>query len=479
MCQLSMLAIAQFEQNFKPSPFLDTIPGTVAADLAEKLRVDKLSCTDPDRQVNTFLKSLYDKRHEYLVKSINDDLFIMDGDLASYVQSIANEIYAANPQLSRPVQVVVVRSETPNAMSFGEGTIGITLGLLSRLETDAQVAFVLCHEIAHFQAVHSDQHLRELARLNYDKDLKKKIDDVRRTTYNQYSRLKEIFKGMGFSITHHSRGYEFEADSLGLIYLRNTSFNPDAAIRVMEILDSVDVAANEKPVDFKRYFDFKKYPFKEHWVAYTKSDTWHASFKIEDSLKTHPDCDRRITALQRQGKRYAEKNGKDFISGNGIRHYRISSLFELVESLDHFKEYGRSLYAALQLTQQFPENTYLHAMIGRGLFKLYAAQKIHEFGKVTELPDPRFSESYDRYLTFIHKLRLGELAALSYHYITVAPEKDFEDEEMIYSLWLVSSLPGSEMDQQKVGDDYLSMFPDGRYKKDITNDKNLNNKNRK
>jgi hypothetical protein len=462
LCLPALAGFAQFDQNYKPLPFLDTIPTEVAATLKEKLRLNKEACKEPKSQVNAFLKSLYDKQHEYLVKSINDDLFIIEGPIVDYLQSILNEIYSSNPDLPRQTQVVVIRSVIPNAMSFGEGTLGITLGLLSKLETDAQVAFVLCHEMAHFHADHSGKQFRNFARLNYDKDVKKKIDEVRKSEYNRYSRLKEIFKGVNFSITHHSRGKEFEADSIGFSYFIKTSFNPTGAMGVMNILDSVDFNRDERPIDFKKYFNFKPYPFKPTWAAYAKSTTWHVSHETVDSLRTHPQCKKRMAALDRQWSRVNRPTGKDFVA-NGIQFFGPMSHFEAVESLHHFKEYGKSVFVALQLLEKYPNNIYLQAMVGRGLYQLYMAQKNHEFGKVAELPDPVFSDSYDRYLTFIHKLRLIELSALSYYYVTYCPERNFEDEEFIYTLWLVSNVGESKVDPGKVQEEYLGKFPEGKF----------------
>ncbi len=278
------------------------------------------------------------------------------------------------------MKVVAVRSEVPNAMSFGEGTIGITLGLLAKLKTDAQVAFVLVTRW-HILASHSDQHLRTLARLNYDKELKKKIDAARKSEYNQYSEMKEIFTGMGFSITQHSREHEHEADSLGFTYLMNSSFNPEAALSVMAVLDSVDFHADEKAIDFRKYFDFKSYPFKPSWTVYSKSTTWHASHETADSLKTHPDCKRRMAALDRQWSRMNRRSGKDNL-GDGFQQVRTMSQFELVESLYHFKNYGKCLFTALQLLNTYPPISTCNYG-GKKLVSLAQPAKNHEFGKAT------------------------------------------------------------------------------------------------
>ncbi len=463
LCLQASALVGQFENNYTTSPITDTIPVNIAKELKEKLEQDKLTVSGSSSQVNSFLKSLYEKRYEYLIKNFNDDLFIIDNEFTLYLQSILDEIYKSNPGL-RETKAYVLRSTVPNAVSFGDGTIGFTLGLLARMETDAQVAFVLCHEIAHFNKEHSRQDLETLARLNYDKDLKKKIDAARRSEYDRYTKLKEIFKGLGFSITHHTRGHEYEADSQGFVYFSNTRFNPRAPIRVMEILDSVDVPRFDYTIDFKKHFDFKSYSFKTSWLDYTKSSTWHASPEDEDSLKTHPDCQKRIVALELQMKSLAgDTVGDDSMDQRGIYYFTTKSEFEMVESDFHFKRYGKALFRALMLAHQYPDNIYLQAMISKCLHKLYIYQRNHELGKVIELPDPRFPDNYDRFLTFVHKLRLGELASITYHYTTTRPVSSFEDEEFLYALWLCSTLEVSKLAPDKVREEYAAKFPGGKY----------------
>jgi hypothetical protein len=468
LCLHTFSVLGQFTKNYTPSPVLDTIPVEISDELKQKLEREKAAVEDPKSQAGAFLKSLYEKRYEYLVKNFNDDLFIIDTEFTPYLQSILEEIYRANPQLPRETKVYALRSSVPNAVSFGDGTLGFTLGLLSRMETDAEVAFVLCHEIAHYYKEHSKQDLKELARLNYDKDLKKKIDAARKSDYDRYTRLKEVFKGLGFSITHHSRGHEYEADLEGFVYFSNTRFNPKAAIRLMEILDSVDVPKFQYSINFKKQFDSKAYPFKPAWIEYTKSTTWHAPAEEEDSLRTHPDCQKRIIALQLQLQSLAgDTLGDDNMPSSRLQYLRTKSDFELVATELHFREYGKALFRALLLAEQYPDNIYLQATIARCLHTLYTYQRNHALGKVLPLPDPRFPDNYDRFLTFVHKLRLGEIASIAYHYTITRPEASFNDEEFIYALWLCSRLEISKMDPDKVKEEYAAKFPRGKYLKQM------------
>lgn len=462
LCFASFAGSGQIEKNYFPAPVLDTLPPDMARALKLKLEKDKARIEEPTRQANAFLKSLYEKRYEYLIKTVNDDFFVVDSEFTPFLQSVLDKIYNANPQLPRETQVYAMRSSVPNALSFGDGTLGFTLSLLARMENEDQVAFVLCHEIAHYHREHSATHLKELTQFTYDKDLKQKMDDLKRSEYGRYTKLTEIFKWMGLSLTRHSRVHEFEADSVGLAYLSATGYDLRQASRVMEILDSASVPMNTQQVDFKKHFDFKYYPLKTSWLKYEKSSTWHVTAIENDSMQAHPDCKRRAVALDRQRRRF-EDTQNSASAADGASSFRVKSQFELVHSEYHFKRYGRALFRALLLTDQYPDNIYLQAIIGKCLYKLFVYQRNHELGKVLELPDPRFGENYDRFLTFMHRLRLTERSSLAYQYMSTRPALSFEDEEFLYALWLCSTLEVSKLDPDKVKAEYTEKFPGGKY----------------
>lgn len=455
------ISVAQFNDDYTPLSIQDTIPVSVYKDLKLKAEQAKVKVNEPKSSVNSYMKSLYDKRFEFLVEYFNRDYFITDAPITSYLQGVLEEIYRANPQLSDHATVYVFRSDVPNAVSFGDGTIGFTLGLLARLESEAQLAFVLCHELAHYHSRRSDNSIREMARLNYDKDLQKKIREIKGNSYEQYSKFRELFESLGFSMNQHSRVHEFEADSIGLTYFQRTEYSLEAPLRTMEILDSVDVSVYKNIIDFRKFFDTPDFPFKPSWERYTKSTTWHSSKEKADSLQTHPGCLKRKAALIRQIERIGIPVSRDVYN---VEKWRIQSEFEQISTNYHFKQYGKSLFQAMMMTDRYPDNAYLHAMIGENLYQLFKMQKNHELGKSLELPDPRFEENYDRFLTFIHELRLQEMASLSYYYLINGKEKFFSTGEYIYALWLTSHLSISKLDPDKVKEDYIQRFPSGRYK---------------
>ena len=81
---------------------------------------------------------------------------ILFGDqLTNYVNDIAKNILV-NFDFNRKseIEFFVVKSPYVNAFTTNGGKIFVSTALISQLETEAQLAFILAHEIAHFEKGH-------------------------------------------------------------------------------------------------------------------------------------------------------------------------------------------------------------------------------------------------------------------------------------------------------------------------------------
>jgi hypothetical protein len=156
-------------------------------------------------------------------------------------------------------------------------------------------------------------------------------------------------------------------------------------------------------------------------------------------------------------------NAQAHSSETKAAYFQTRSNFEIVESTFHFKQFGKALFLSLILVERYPNNIYLHTTISKCLYQLYRYQKNHQLGTVLALPDPRFDENYDRVLTFLHTLRLMEIASLSYYYPLTKKELCGNDEEFLYAWWLSSQSEISQESPDKIKLKYKSMFPSGKY----------------
>jgi Zn-dependent protease with chaperone function len=475
LCLWCLTAMGQFDSNYTPIRVLDTIPQAIHDSLTRKLSKNK--SIDRSAQVRKLVNKLTADRNEKIIKLYNDGYFMTEGEIAGYLNSILEVIQTANPEIPRDIHLFPYRSEEPNALSFGEGTIGVMLGLLSRLEREEDLAFVICHEIAHYTHDHVNKGILEYARINYDKAVAQQIQQIKVNEYQRYSNLKKLLDNLGLTISRHSRVHEFEADSIGYLYYRNTPYANRSPVRLLEVLDSVDIPEDRQALDLKDYFNFQDYPFKQNWLAYMRSNIQYkkpgsSEFGDSDTTHTHPDCKRRILAIKRiEQKLGSPPSVLSNLDQSLHTRVRAISAFEVVKSTYDFKKYGLSLFKILQLQKKYPKNIYLQAMCGRTLYYLYLSQKNHQFGKHVQLQNPFNEENYDRFLSFLHSLRLGELGALSYYSVTTQPERFFGDEEFLYTFWLVSDLPLSKFSRVSIRDAYLKEYPYGTHVQSVRKEK--------
>jgi hypothetical protein len=414
---------------------------------------------------------LYESRFKDVKQSVEKRYFIFDKKVTTYFDHILQTILKANPQIPlQDIHLFIARYTFPNAMSLGDGTVILNIGLLRRLENESQVAFVICHEIAHFLLDHTNQNIQKRIETAHSKDFQKEVRQINNSEYNQRSRALELLKNITYDHRKHSRTHELEADSLGLVYLKNTGYSLGEAISCLEILDTIDQEKYDTIPDFKQVFDHPQYPFKDSWLAsedsgfeYQKDlpEQWE-----EDSLKTHPDCQERIAIL----KPFVAKreNSNPFLQDKKMFEDLVKIFdFETVEADYFFEDYGNCLYKLLLLLRQYPQNAYLQGVLGRCMYAMYEAQQKHELNKYVALQSPHQAVSYRKVLDFIHHLRLSEIANLTYYYMQKNEEVFKNHEDYLFALAMSKKIMSKTDEFNAYKSLYIKQFPKGRYKQQI------------
>jgi predicted Zn-dependent protease len=126
--------------------------------------------------------------------------------------------------------------ETINAFALPGGQVFITKALYDRLETEGQLAGVMSHEIAHVVARHSAEHIAK-AELTQGLTGAAVIaaSDPENPQSGQYAAQMAILIGQLVNMKY-GRDDELESDRLGVEYMTEAGYNPNAMVRVMEIL---------------------------------------------------------------------------------------------------------------------------------------------------------------------------------------------------------------------------------------------------
>lgn len=459
VCSLGWCS-AQSASDFSPSPYLDTITPGIYHLINGRYKTE---VTNLPSKYRTQVKDNYKKMFELTINQFNTDRMMMKSDLTDYLSSIVERVALANGLSPKDINIFAYRSETPNAACYGNGVLAMMIGLLARLETEDQVAMIVCHELAHLVSKDNLRGIQNDVALMNDKNTRRSLGAAQKSEYNRYTKTASILDQLDMGFRRHSRQHESAADSLGLVMYLKAGYDPGSVLKAFEILRQADQDPYET-LDFPKFLSDNGINAEPAWLEYTNADRWHKDRRIPDSLSTHPDITERTIGLSR----HLEKLGYTTETLNESKElnnnvYRTRAQFEIVDAEFHFKAYGRALYHSIQLSKRYPKNAWLSAMTGRCLYEIYTRQKNHTLGKSLDQPYATYSDSYNKLLTFLHKLRLSEMENVTYSYMVSQPEPFYANEHFIYSLWLVSSFKVSKLDPDKLRDDYNGLFPNGNY----------------
>ncbi len=414
------------------------------------------------------LTSIYTYRYENIKYKYEGSHFYTDTAVTSYFQNILNTILKANPQLPTDVRLLISRYPWANAVCYGEGTIVFNLDLLAWMENESQVAFVICHELAHYYANHVNQDIHDYVAAMYDPEMQKKLRQIYYSQYNTYEQAMALYKDFTYSDRKHSRLHEAAADSIALVLLRNTPYNEYEALGALGQLDKVDA----EPYDtlaWHHILNFNGYPFKASWLQEESGLSSFGKVKVAnvegfdaDSLKTHPECAQRIALLQSWAHSNPQK--MTFLQPQvEFEALKSAAKFERIHNVLFFENYGKCLFLATHLLQQHPHNTYLLGIIGQCWHKLYQAQEKHKFGKYVDLPNASDIYAYNQLLLILNNLRLGEIGKIGFHYLNQHSSKAAQNEELLYSLMQFSKIEGSMELYVSLQNQYKKTYPEGKY----------------
>ena len=157
----------------------------------------------------------------------------VEGPLASYVRSVGVKVAMASVPGSRPEdwRVTVLNSPVPNAMATPGGYLYITRGLLSMINSEAELASVLGHEAGHVAARHSDKR-NSRATIGA-------LGSIAAAVLLGGDAANLVNTGAGAWVAGFSRSQENEADTLGMRYAIIAGYDPRAAASMLQALDRV------------------------------------------------------------------------------------------------------------------------------------------------------------------------------------------------------------------------------------------------
>ena len=368
-------------------------------------------------------KEIYESRFRNVAGLLKSDRIVTASEAHQYLQAILKKILDANEELrSLDVRMVFSRDSWPNAYSIGEGTLVVNAGLMVFLEDESQLVFALCHELAHYYLDHGNKAVRKYVEWRNSDELKKEIKRLGKEEYMINKKVNDVLRKLTFGDRQHSRDNESEADRQAFMFMKKTGFDCGGIKTCLQLFDKIDDSLIYKPCDPEQVFNFSGYPFKKKWIqkesalfSQMKEDDSPLTKKEKDSLKTHPDCVKRIVMLEDSIKKVA--GGKKFLVNEELFN-RLKKEFyvEMTEQEYRDENLGLNLYYSLLMFQGRENMPLAIYSIVRDLNLAYEGRKNHTIGNMFSAESRWFPADYNLLLRLLSRLRLEEIAALNYYF---------------------------------------------------------------
>lgn len=156
--------------------------------------------------------------------------FVLDQELVAYVQEVGQRVAAESPR-ELPYEFAVLNSSVPNAWALPGGKISINRGLLTEMESEAELAAVLGHEVAHAAARHSAQQ-QSRSTLVQGAVIIGGVAVGVATEREDYAMVAVLGGMLGAQLIsqRYSRNAEREADYWGTRWMHAAGYNPEGAV---------------------------------------------------------------------------------------------------------------------------------------------------------------------------------------------------------------------------------------------------------
>lgn len=178
-------------------------------------------------------------------------LVIRDEKLTKYLKEVLCS--SVGTDRCNAARIYVLREPTFNASMSPNGTMRIFSGLLLRMRSEAELAYILGHEFGHFERRHSLERFKATRRgtdiLAWGALLASMSPsyDTRRT----YQSLEISIYG---NLFRYGRDHERESDLLGLSYLNNSSLRPQAASEVWQnMIGEIEASSTSRGLKKPRF----------------------------------------------------------------------------------------------------------------------------------------------------------------------------------------------------------------------------------
>jgi Zn-dependent protease with chaperone function len=399
------------KENFIPLKSSGSLPDIFTQNIRNIIKED-ITELNKEKTSDKSLKKTYLTEANYEIeKIVKSGNTLVNDEVTNYLNKVVDVILKNNQTLRNELHVYTLKSPVVNAYSYDKGYVFIDIGLIAQVETEAQLAYILCHEISHYTKKH---HIN-----GYVKN--KKIDSQ---NYNGKNSDDESL----IEKCQYSKESESEADIEGFRLFEKTNYNFKQAEKAFDVLQYSHLPF--ELLEFKKTF-FETQHYKLPTGYFLKEVSSIRNNSNEDDTKlTHPNTAKRKQTIVDLVANRANAGKVDAIVGQGQFEYiRDLSRMELCRLYLKRRDYASALYSAYILANKYPNNQYVTEVISKCMYamSLYGKGNLH-YNSDSYLENGIRShtdiESYPQQLYyFMGKMPGNEWTIMSLNYVYRAHKK--------------------------------------------------------
>jgi len=325
---------------------------------------------------------------------------LFNDPISLYVQEVAKNVLGENSELFNKLRFYTIRSNVANAFSTDQGIIFITTGLVARLQNEAQLAFILGHEIAHYTENHvKNGYIKR-------KEIKSSTGRFKQFSYDRALRKLSVY----------SKINELEADKLGIELFLKTDYSSEEIINSFDILAGADLPFDSLPVNHE-YFNTNYLKIPEIRFPESVPEIDKEAHYLKEG-HTHPNLKSRIDKAKAALDIEESEGTKQFIvSKKDFYEARNLARFEWINNDLKERQYADALYAIYLLEKEFPNNSFLEFSKVKSFYSIAKYKNRSRYSSVDNVLSEVKGEQYAlNYLIYSGTRQEISVIALRYMY---------------------------------------------------------------
>ena len=349
---ISIPTIAQNFDLYQPSTANKPLPKALITSSTEKYLKEKEenqeNLTRKERKVQN---KFFLQNHFVLDELLSSGQLLFNEPMSNYVGVVLDKILKEDPKLRKQITHYVVRSGSVNAFATDRGEIFVNLGLLAKLNNEAELAFILCHEVQHYVERHN---------------LNSYVEHEKITRRQEKYKEEKYYQGL-LEKHSYSKSLEREADKLGLELFLASDYSVDAAKGVFDLLGLAHSTYSNEPFDLS-FFNNDFIRLSLDTILNTVNPIVPYADE-NDELSTHPSLNERRTAFDELVNASTDGGKLKFVQPKEtFDKIQKIARFDICDVLVSHRAYAAAIYHSYLLLKEYPDNSYAEKNIAKSLY---------------------------------------------------------------------------------------------------------------